>query len=404
MSEEKMNCEEICELLTAYLDGEVAPGERAYIEAHLPGCPRCRAELENLSATQDNLRAMLKSTAEEVSPSPQAWEKVRARLDTKSSWFNRLHRLFTGSKIWQVATVTAAVVVIALVAAVWQFGGVGQAPPPTPVPAPPAPAPTPTPSPAPGPERIVEFERVEPATFAFGERVEVMLSFTNESSETRIMSPFPPEINIERPNMQPPESVVRSFAAGNGEIRLEPGELVTHQLAWDQKDDSGQQVVPGWYGVEITAASRGISETRGGHARGWATKVLVQPPQGVTEGTIELRETRTASGITFTLQRLELTATGLNVYAFNTPPDYGLPQGPMLPPPQLMSLHATAEYSVDGSMVKQTGPSGIRFLDDGMLHTWDNLDPVPSDARQLTFTIIKLGDWEGPWVFTVSLE
>jgi len=142
MREEEMNCKEICELLTAYLDGEVTLEEKAYIEAHLPGCPECRAESEALSATQDNLRGVLKSMAEEVvSPSAEVWEKVRARLDTdtKGSWLDGLHRLFTG-RTWQVATVTAAVAVIAVVAAVWQFGGVGQAPP--------VPAPAPAPAPA----------------------------------------------------------------------------------------------------------------------------------------------------------------------------------------------------------------------------------------------------------------
>ncbi len=399
MREEKTDCNQICELLTAYLDGEVTPGEKAYIEAHLTGCPQCRAELGALSATRVSLQSVLKSVAEEVSPSSQAGERVKARLEKKGSWLNGLQRLLT-SRTWQVATVTAVVVVIAAVAAIWQFGGVGQAPP-APVP---APSPPPVPTPAPGPTRMVEFERVEPVVFVLGEKVEVTLSFINEASEPRIMSPFPPEINIERPNTQPPDSVVRSFAAGSQEVRLEPGELVTYELVWDQKDDRGQQVAPGWYGVEVTAASRGISETRGGHVRGWATKVLIQPPQGVMERTIELGETRTAAGTTFTLQRLELTATGLKVYAFNTPPDYNLPQGPMLPSPQLMGLHAEAEYRVDDGTVKQTGPSGIRFLDDGMLHTWDNLDPVPSDARELTFTITRLGDWEGPWEFKILLE
>jgi hypothetical protein len=132
--------------------------------------------------------------------------------------------------------------------------------------------------------------------------------------------------------------------------------------------------------------------------------MLIQPPQGVMEKTIKVNQSQTVGGITFTLQRLELTDTGLKVYAFNTPPEYSLPQGPMLPPPQLMGLHAEAEYRVDDGTAKQAGLSGIRFLDDGMLHTWDNLDPVPSDARELTFRINKLGDWEGPWEFKIPLE
>ena len=122
MREEEMNCKGICELLTAYLDGEVTPEEKAYIEMHLRGCPQCRTELEALTATQASLRGALKSMAEEVTPSVQAWEKVRARLEKKSSWLDGLHRLLT-SKTWQVATVTAAVVLIAVVAVVWQFGG-----------------------------------------------------------------------------------------------------------------------------------------------------------------------------------------------------------------------------------------------------------------------------------------
>jgi len=56
MREEDMNCKEIREFLTAYLDGEVTPEEKAYIESHVPGCPDCRAELEAMSAMQTNLR------------------------------------------------------------------------------------------------------------------------------------------------------------------------------------------------------------------------------------------------------------------------------------------------------------------------------------------------------------
>lgn len=284
------------------------------------------------------------------------------------------------------------------------------APIPKPIPEPtPAPTPnqtsesTPSPVPAPGPTRVVRFERVEPITCASGEKVDITLSFTNEASEPRIMSPFPPKINIEQPNMQPPDNIVCSFPAGTKEVRLEPGETVTYNLIWDQRDGGGQQVDFGWYGVEVTVVSRKLSETVKGSVRGWATRVLILPSQGVMEKTIEVNQSQTVAGITFVLNRVEMTPTGMTVYAFNTPPDYGLPQGPMLPPPQFM-IHAEAEYSLDGSSVKKTSPSGIRFLENSTQHTWDYLDPVPSDAKECTFTITKLGDWEGPWEFKVPLE
>ena len=36
-----MTCERIEELLSAYLEGELAPAERAEVEAHLAACPAC---------------------------------------------------------------------------------------------------------------------------------------------------------------------------------------------------------------------------------------------------------------------------------------------------------------------------------------------------------------------------
>lgn len=269
--------------------------------------------------------------------------------------------------------------------------------------APTAPAPTsvPTPTPALGPAPApgislgVGFDRVPDVVGPYGERVEINLSFTNAASEIQTISPFPPEIRIiELPNLRPPDRVVRAFPAGNDEHALQPGESASHSVNWDQKDETGEQVPPGWYSVEVTLAT----------SRGSATRVLVLPPEGVMEKTIEVNQSQTVNGITITLERVELTATGMKVYAFNTPPDYNLPQGPMLAPPQFM-LNAFAEYSIDEGAVKQTFPSGIRFLENGIRHTWDEyLDPVPKTARELTFRIPNLGDWQGPWEFKVPLE
>ncbi len=253
----------------------------------------------------------------------------------------------------------------------------------------------PTPAPAPGPTPSIRFDRIPDVISPYGETAEINLSFTNEASETRTISPFPPEIRIiELPNLRPPDRVVRAFPVGNDELKLQPSESVSHSVNWDQKDDSGKQVSPGWYSVEVTLAT----------SRGSAARVLVLPPEGVMEKTIEVNQSRTVNGITITLERVELTATGIKAYAFNIPPDYNLPQGPMLPPPMFM-IHADAEYSIDGGAVKQTFPSGIRFFDNGVRHTWDEyLDPVPKNAKELTFRITKLGDWEGPWEFKIPLQ
>lgn len=44
------------ENLSAYLDGELPPGERSGVEAHLAGCAECRAELEQLKGVSGLLK------------------------------------------------------------------------------------------------------------------------------------------------------------------------------------------------------------------------------------------------------------------------------------------------------------------------------------------------------------
>ena len=53
--DEAMACQELVELVTAYLEGYLAPAERARFEAHLATCAGCRAYLEQMRLT---LRAL----------------------------------------------------------------------------------------------------------------------------------------------------------------------------------------------------------------------------------------------------------------------------------------------------------------------------------------------------------
>ncbi|MFI5274527.1 MAG: anti-sigma factor family protein, partial [Ktedonobacterales bacterium] len=52
------------ERLSTYLDGELAPAERAELAAHLATCDACQAELASLRA----VRALLRGLPEPVSP------------------------------------------------------------------------------------------------------------------------------------------------------------------------------------------------------------------------------------------------------------------------------------------------------------------------------------------------
>jgi anti-sigma factor RsiW len=44
-------CRQAVELVTAYLDGALAPADRARLERHLAGCPHCTAYVEQIRTT-----------------------------------------------------------------------------------------------------------------------------------------------------------------------------------------------------------------------------------------------------------------------------------------------------------------------------------------------------------------
>ena len=46
-----MNCREVVELMTDYLEGALTPADLVRFEAHISGCDRCRAYLEQLRKT-----------------------------------------------------------------------------------------------------------------------------------------------------------------------------------------------------------------------------------------------------------------------------------------------------------------------------------------------------------------
>jgi anti-sigma factor RsiW len=53
-----MNCLEVRDSLSAWLDGELAPEVRALVDRHLQGCAGCRRELAQLEALEEALGAL----------------------------------------------------------------------------------------------------------------------------------------------------------------------------------------------------------------------------------------------------------------------------------------------------------------------------------------------------------
>jgi predicted anti-sigma-YlaC factor YlaD len=68
MADADLGCHELVELVTAYLEGAMAPPERVRLEAHLAVCQGCRAYLDQMRLT---IRAVGHLPEESVTPAAQ---------------------------------------------------------------------------------------------------------------------------------------------------------------------------------------------------------------------------------------------------------------------------------------------------------------------------------------------
>jgi anti-sigma factor RsiW len=132
-----MNCEQVQPLLVSYLNHETTPSERALIRAHVSGCAACEQEIARLSAVQDQVRSALQRRAAHAVPSPEAWNRLEAKLakvaqpspDRFGKWLSRLApgvshlvtQLFLGGVTMRNRLVftTLATVALAIAAAVF---------------------------------------------------------------------------------------------------------------------------------------------------------------------------------------------------------------------------------------------------------------------------------------------
>lgn len=196
------------------------------------------------------------------------------------------------------------------------------APAPVPVPAP-APGPIPPPGTPPGPITPVKAHYsagvgVVPSKTVYmpGEEIELELVLNNESIEPVFVGSLPPSLIIHKTG-EDPESIkaVHTFPAGTDEVKVGVNEKVSYgKLTWDQKDESGNQVPPGWYNCEIKYTVRKESPPPMDWGAGSGKRIfLIQYPQGAMEKTIEVNQSQTVNDITVTLERIDLNSKGMMV-------------------------------------------------------------------------------------------
>ena len=104
-----MQCSEIQEMLSFYLDDWLSAEEKTLVEQHLAVCSVCRKEMETLRCTIQTLASL-----EQLSPPLDFNEKVRNLLEKevrKKSFWKRFVDIIPASRLATVACMVLAVVV-----------------------------------------------------------------------------------------------------------------------------------------------------------------------------------------------------------------------------------------------------------------------------------------------------
>jgi hypothetical protein len=332
-------------------------------------------------------------------------------------WWERLRDLIAESPAWRTAVATAAVALVA-VGVLWGSGlltgPAGQAPAEAPAPRAPevpeqqaeAALTAPPEEEGTGVPLQVEVEVLSPQAQVVpqGETVEIELSFKNPGSEAVVLAPYPPAVEVIRPVEG---KIVRTMEAGQGRLEIPASQARTYTVGWQQMNDAGEQVEPGWYELYVVNSGlyKGEQLLEPDLSVGLVGRVMVQYPQGTLQKTIELDEMEMVGDVRVTLERLELREDRLIIEVLAVPPDYNRYEGPGdLPPPEWGP--ARAEYVVDGEL-KQAGVSGVRLEPEGVHLRWGGvppyLDPVPAGADTVVVRVLSVGRWDGPWEFSVPL-
>lgn len=215
-----------------------------------------------------------------------------------------------------------------------------------------------------------------------GDETVVGVTFRNISQTDKRIQPFPPAIRIEAEWGQD----VRLFPAGARELLLGPGEEYTLSMSWDQTDDMGKPVPPGYYYRFWT---------RVGHVTAQSPSFLIMPPRTITEIRLDIKKTTTVHGFAVTVEKLDIGEAGVTFYITVPGEDRSL-----------WSSFFEAALTVDDGP-----PIRLRFHDeryDEAQRCMEALlsapNPITADAERLRLHISGVAGRVGPWIYHIVLR
>ncbi len=103
------------ELFSAYVDGELAPADRAALDEHLGACERCRGELDLFQKTVGAMHSA-GASAPPSGPSAEFMDALRAQINTRSRgrFFGKRPRSYRLELISLVTLVIALTIYVVL--------------------------------------------------------------------------------------------------------------------------------------------------------------------------------------------------------------------------------------------------------------------------------------------------
>jgi hypothetical protein len=107
MTYDKHECDLMCERLAAYLEGDLAPEERAAADAHLASCAACRAVLTEL-------RTIVAQSASlpPLSPTRDLWAGIESRIGTHVTPLGAPLARRATRRPWPLAIAAAALIAL----------------------------------------------------------------------------------------------------------------------------------------------------------------------------------------------------------------------------------------------------------------------------------------------------
>ena len=232
---------------------------------------------------------------------------------------------------------------------------------------------------------------INKASYYQGQTIELEFMLANVGDKIIYFKTFPPETAILNNGIP-----IRKFPGGTEPKSLSPGESANFTITWDQIDKDGQQVPYGYYGGFFADLNLTVEKVE--ITIGTVTPLRIVPEGIMRDETIELNESKTTDGITFTLERVEFTPFGTTIHAFCRPPNYV--------PGFVIDIYAF--YKIDDGMRKSAGKAKIERFVDGVRFIWSKLEPVTKNSKVYTFSITGFNyggeNWRHPWEFRVALQ